>query len=36
MTQLGSKVVSLRKPFFEGILETHPENNVKGSQSFPK
>jgi hypothetical protein len=36
MTRLGFKVVSLRKSFFEGVLETHPENNVKGSQFFPK
>jgi hypothetical protein len=36
MTRLGFKVVSLRKSFFEGLLETKPENNVKGTQSFPK
>jgi hypothetical protein len=36
MMRLGFKVVSLRKLFFEGVLETHPENTVKGSQSFPK
>jgi hypothetical protein len=35
MTRLGFKVVSLRELFFEGVLETHPKNNVKGSQSFP-
>jgi hypothetical protein len=36
MKQLGFKVVSLRKLFFEAVLETYPENNVKGSQCFPK
>jgi hypothetical protein len=36
MRRLGFKVVSLRKSFFEGALEKHPENNVKGSESFPK
>jgi hypothetical protein len=36
ITRLGCKVVSIRKLFFEGELETYSERNVKGSQSYPK
>jgi hypothetical protein len=34
--QFCFQVVPLRKSFFEEVRETHPENNVKGSQFVPK